>query len=262
MTFPSAEQAFAERFAIWQQLHRQEGTGRSYPYAWRLPELARPLGRIRLSQARHALALDLYILGRFQEALTALSEAGEGETEQDQILRHRLVRLLDQPAGEVALEGGLPVAEVAYLAYLQDRPLDWPAGTPALPGEADQRWWDVLRTWSLARLGEAPSLAASHRALARLRRLYPVLGAQAEAVHAETVFLLGPRWAVVWLDLALDQVERYSQHHLKARLLGLKARALEAAGELGEGGRFRKQARALAERQGARLYQRLFIEPL
>jgi hypothetical protein len=103
-------------------------------------------------------------------------------------------------------------------------------------------------------------MAASHQALARLRLLHPTLAAQAAAVLAETIYCMGPRWAPVWLDHALDQVDLFSQHHLKARLLGLKARALEAAGELGEGARFRKQAKALAERQGARLYLGLFID--
>lgn len=98
------------------------------------------------------------------------------------------------------------------------------------------------------------SLAVHRPVLARLGELHPSLAAQGEAVLAEALYWLAPRWATVWLDHALNQVELFGQHHLKARLLGLKASALDGAGALGEGARIRKQARALAERQGARLY--------
>ncbi len=253
-TPPAAAQLFAERFAAWEDLHRQAGAGRSYPYAWRLPELARPLGRAPLERARHALALDLYALGRFEEARAALPETAD-------FLRRRLCVLMDQPPPDGGEGGGMPTAEERYLAYLRDTPRHGPATESSDMEEVERLWATVLRTWSLARGGLGVSLQDSHRALARLRGLHPSLAAQAEAVFAETVYCLGPRWAPVWLDHALDQVDRFSQHHLKARLLGLKARALEAAGELGEGTRFRKQARALVERQGARLYLRLFIDP-
>jgi hypothetical protein len=123
-----------------------------------------------------------------------------------------------------------------------------------------RHWHCVLGAWAAACRGMPVPPDQSQRSLDTLRKLHPALGAQAEAIHAETRYCQGPRWAVVWLDHALDQVDLFSQHHLKARLLGLKARALEAAGELGEGARFRKLARALAERQGARLYLRLFID--
>jgi len=249
-----AEEVFAQRYLAWKTLHRLEGAGRSYPYAWRLPELARPLGKAQLDRAQHALALDLYTLGRFGEALRALPGAVD-------FLGRRLGVLLDQPLPHGQEDGGTCTAEEPYLAYLKDNPRDWPSTEPFDMQEEERLWAAVLRVWSLARRGLRLSLRDSHRALARLRHLHPTLAAQAEAVYAETVFCLGPRWAAVWLDHALDQVDLFSQHHLKARLLGLKARALEAAGELGEGARFRKQARALAERQGARLYMRLFIDP-
>lgn len=254
----SPNQSFAQRFSLWAQLHQQQGPGRSYPYAWRLPELARTLGRIPLRQARFALALDLYTLGRFDESLAALPEAGEMDAAT--MLRRRLHLLLGH--GEPGEEGaGMPLREHAYLAYLRDLPVAWSSPGHEDINEADRHWLTVLVTWSRARRGEPVSLAAGHRALARLRSLVPSLAAQAEAVHGEAVYWLGPRWAPVWLDHALDQVELFGQHHLKARLLGLKASALEAAGELGEGARFRKLAQALAARQGARFYLRRFIEP-
>lgn len=159
-------------------------------------------------------------------------------------------------------EGDAGGMEQAYLAYLLDQPARWPNRLAATAGDEERLWLIVLCTWHAARLRQAVDLAACHRALAGLRRLNPALAAQAEAVFAEAHYLLGPRWAPVWLDLALAQAERLGQHHLKARLLGLKASALEAAGELGEGARFRKVARALAQRQGAALYLRLFVDPL
>lgn len=255
----SPEQRFVERYATWMHLHRLHGPGRSYSYAWRLPELARPLGRVPLQRAQHALALDLYALGRFAEALAALPETADDGCVSE-ILRHRLNLILGHEELELASARKIPKAETHYCAYLLSRPLDEP-GSEAMPqDETESLWSSMLHTWSLALRGHAVSLAASHQALARLRMLHPTLAAQAEALFAETVYWLGPRWAPVWLDHALDLVDRFSQHHLKARLMGLKARALEAAGELGEGARFRKQARALAERQGAQLYLRLFID--
>lgn len=266
MTLPDAsypalgapEQAFVQRFTAWELLHHQRGPGRSYPYAWRLPDLARQLGRNRLMQAQFALALDLYTLGRFEEALATLPEADDRE--ETTVLRRRVLLILghkEPGEGEI----GIPLAERAYLAYLKDLPESWNATGHGDLSETNRLWFTVLETWSQARQGKPVSLSASHRALARLRILAPTLAAQAEAVHGEAVYWLGPRWASVWLDHALDQVELFSQHHLKARLLGLKARALEAAGELGEESRFRKLAQALAARQGARLYQQRFIDP-
>ncbi|MCP5278783.1 MAG: hypothetical protein H6935_10550 [Thiobacillus sp.] len=254
----SAEQAYAERLGTWQTLHRLQGPGRSYPYAWRLPELARPLGRAQLRQAQHALALDLYTLGRFTEAQAALPEAEEDEG--ITALERRLYLLLRSPAAAAIHAVPLPGLEPRYLAYVADRAQDWPAAAPRGPTEPDRLFSSLLDAWSQARGGHPISLAVHQRALARLRCLHPSLCVQGEAVLAEALYWLGPRWATVWLDHALDQVDLFSQHHLKARLMGLKARALDAAGELGEGARFRKQARALAERQGARLYLAQFID--
>lgn len=252
-----AEQAFNQRYLTWETLHRHAGAGRSYPHAWRLPEWARPLGQASLHRAENALALDLYTLGRFREARGVLSPANSSP--RAQALRCRIGLLLDEAPDTPGREGS-PM-EAAYLAYLADRPGAWRHEVTANGNESDRLWGDVLWTWAEARLEQHVSLAASHRALAALRVLDPSLAAQAEALQAETMFRLDPRWAVVWLDHALARSELFAQHHLKARLLGLKAQALEAAGELGEGARFRKLARALALRQEAALYLRLFIEP-
>lgn len=258
---PSPAQRFAERHTLWEQLHRLHGPGRSYPYAWRLPELARPLGHLPLRQAQHALALDLYTLGRFEESLTALPPPQDGVLGES--LRLRLNLLLGHTDPDSMRAEGLPITQREYCAYLLGLPLR-ETGLGAVPHdetapEAERLWSTVLHAWSLARQGRDIDLSASHRALARLRGLHPSLAAQAQAVFAETVHWLGPRWAPVWLDHALDQVDLYSQHHLKARLMGLKAQALDAAGAQGEGARFRKQAVALAQRQGARLYLRWLV---
>lgn len=150
--------------------------------------------------------------------------------------------------------------EPAYLAYLADAPRRVNEAASETADEVHApAWQKVLSTWAQVRQGRTARLADSHLALVRLRLGAPALCAQAEAIHAESVFHLGARWAVVWLDHALDQVERFGQHHVKARLLALKARALEAAGETGEGRRFRHLARQLAERQDARLYLERFI---
>lgn len=248
-----AEQTFFQRLRTWEALHRQAGAGRSYPYAWRLPELARPLGPHCLHRAENALALDLYTLGRFREALAALSPANVSPGAR--ALRRRACLLLGEPATAAETP-----EESACLAYLADRPESWRAGLHPAAQEADRLWGIVLESWVAARRGQASSPAKGHRVLAGLRARDPARAAQAEAVLAEALFHQGPRWAVVWLDHALAQAELFSQHHLKVRLLGLKAQSLEAAGALGEGNRFRKLARDLAERQEAELYRRLFID--
>jgi hypothetical protein len=94
----------------------------------------------------------------------------------------------------------------------------------------------------------------AHAALALLRGIAPVDAARAQALHAEAAFHVSPAWALTWLDEALEQIERHGQHHLKARLLELKARALEANGLLGASSRFLELARETARRQGAWRY--------
>ncbi|HNQ04668.1 MAG TPA: hypothetical protein PKH69_08650 [Thiobacillaceae bacterium] len=247
--------AFHLRYRRWQDLHRQAGAGRSYPHARRLPGLARPLGPAGRHTAENALALDLYSLGRFQEALAVLSPDNTSPPAGN--LRQRLA-LLRHGAIPAGVQPG--PAQAAYLAYLADQPRTCvQALARTQGGEADPAWLTVLGVWARARLGQKSDPGPGHQALASLRRPDSALAAQAEALHAEAAFHLGARWAVVWLDLALEQAERFGQHHMKARLLFLKAYALEAAGEPGEGARFRNLARCLAERQGAFLYLELFL---
>jgi len=255
------EQRFAERYATWQALHRLHGPGRSYAYAWRLPELARPLGRMALQRAQHALALDLYTLGRFPEALAALPEhPAQSDDTEIQHLGMRLRVLLDLHQAPTMDATETPSLEGCYLGYLSDLPRPDPRAIPEPPSSPQGPWAALLSAWSRARSGRVVDLADAHHALARLRPAFPCLAAQGEALLAETVYWQGRAWSNVWLDHALDQVEYFSQHHLKARLLGLKARALAATGDLGDSLRFQKLAAALATRQGAHRYRRLFIE--
>jgi hypothetical protein len=121
---------------------------------------------------------------------------------------------------------------------------------------SDQAWSALFQHWAHARLGQDGDPAPVHAALSRLREVSPVAAAQGEALHAEAAFQASPAWSLAWLDQALEQGERSGQHHLKARLLSYKARALEANGVLGEASRFLKLARETAQRQGAWRYLR------
>ena len=255
---PSKAHLFAERYATWQQLHRRHGPGRSYPYAWRLPELARPLGQPYANQALHALALDLYCLGRFPEALEALS-AQSGADSADESVRLRQY-ILCLTGHETVLDSGsnlylkyLCAENLCDAGYLTNQNCNYPALT-SLPPEAAPHWQALLNAWAQTRQAQSSDLEPLHRALAALRKSTPSLSAQAEALFAEIQFLQNPRWSVDWLDHALDQVESFSQHHLKARLLFLKAQALAASGELKESIRFKTLAISLAKRQGAQHY--------
>lgn len=255
------EDLFARRLAAWRAAHGRFGPARSYPFAWRLPDLARPAGRAAVIQARYALALTLHDLGRFDAALAGLPEPGADAA--ITLLHARCLCLQGQGAAGLALARTLPpsgasLAGLAYLHYLVDdaaRALDaCVAYRQAAATPLDGHWATLLACWARARLGLAVDEGAAQRAWSGLAGLAPALAAHGAALHAEARYRQGPRWALVWLDDALEQGERFGQHHLKARLLGLKAHALAAAGQLGEARRFQGLARDLAQRQGAALY--------
>jgi len=240
-----------QRFALWQSLHLSHGPARSYGYAWRLPSLAKTLGGVSLTRAELALSLDLFTLGRFAEAVQVLPE---GDALPEVVaLRHALVLLRDE-----TVPGPVPPG----LAYLADCPEAMASFSSSSASEAHGHLMTLCQNWARQRRGESGCLRANHLALARLRHLVPVWAAQGTAIHAESLFWQAPRWAGVWLDEALAQIERYGQHHLKVRMLGLKARALAAAGELRESQRFHELACAWGQRQQARLYMRLFTDTL
>lgn len=107
---------------------------------------------------------------------------------------------------------------------------------------------ELLRYWARTRLGECGDEAAAQTALAILRRLAPCDEARGMAVYAVAAFQQHPVHALPHLDHALDLFARFGLHYLEARLLGLKAQALEAAGLLGEADRFQRASVLAAKR--------------
>lgn len=260
----STSEEFERRYALWAELHARFGSARAYPYAWRLPDLARQADATARSRAALALARTLYAMGRFGEALEALP-AGAGEQDPATLeLRAHCLWLMGEGdaawerVGSIVCPDPLDTLRVraAFAQFTGDPAL---GQEPILAyranarGPAEQGAWAALFEDWLRPQGDA---AAPHAALAWLRRHQPARAAEAEAVHAEARFRQAPAQALVWLDHALDQTERYGQHHLKARLLRLKALALEASGQLGAAARFMALAREVAQRQGAWRYVR------
>jgi hypothetical protein len=282
--------AFEQRHATWALLHDRFGPARSYPFAWRLPELARDQGRHARLRASLALGRTLYAMGRFREALASLPEPGtlsqadedqpdqyqpdEAELTADLLdLRARCLWLQDETAdAPPPAEAAWPVrppalhrlrARVSMLCLTDDAEAaltlgaDYRNAAHVAESDSDQAWAVLFLHWARARLGrddDPAGPAPAHAALALLRRISPVDAARAQALHAEAAFHTAPAWSLTWLDEALEQIERHGQHHLKARLLELKARALEANGQLGASSRFLTLARETARRQGAWRY--------
>lgn len=204
------------------------------------------MGQNALALAGQAHALDLYCLGRFREALAAARPA------QADTLATRCLLMLGEISLAQALAASSSPHERVLLAYLgDDPPVCAKACDEASIVQADVIQTDqctVLRAWAEP---DPSHLGAAQRVIARQRQHAPALAAASEAAFAEAQWHRAPRWSVVWLDYALDQCERYSQHTLKARLLMRKSLALDAAGELGEAARFLKLAQALQQRQRA-----------
>lgn len=267
---PRAREAgeFEHRFTIWAELQRNFGSARSYPYAWRLPELARREGADARARADLALAQTLFAMGRFGDVLAALPDAGRP------VASHLAAQALHLRACCHALrdetEAALECHRAALAAFAD--PLeaararvdflfwaDRPEAAPAAAGEYQARagaaarpehvaWARLFADWAEA--GRAAP-ARTHAALAWLRTRGAAEAALAESCHAEARFHEAPATALAWLDVALEQADRYGWHHIKTRLLWHKALALEAAGQLGEAGRFGQLARETARRQGA-----------
>lgn len=260
---------FAARHAAWAELHARFGPARSFPYAWRLPELARREGALAEARAALALGRTLYAMGRFPEVPDRLPKAAALALADPVLLaaledlQRRCAWLRGEELPDPVLASPMAPEQRrhrAYFLYLRDEPATLAALAQDLAAnsasEAEQAWAAILAHWARARLGQAAVPADAHAALATLRRQAPAEAAHAACIIAEAAFHLGPVWSLVWLDDALAQAERFGQHHLKARLLHFKAHALEAAGRLGEAGRFLKLARETAKRQGAWRYLR------
>ncbi len=253
---------FERRYALWADLDARFGSARSYPYAWRLPELARQADATARRQAALALARTLYAMGRFADALAALPDA-DGQTDPAVLeTRAHCLWLLgeDDAARADAARIAYPdrrdtLRARATFAYLADDGADatppvWAYCAAAGRQGRHAAWAALLACW--LQPGHDP--ARPHAALAWLRQHQPARAAEGEALFAEARLRQAPADALVWLEHALDQVEKYGQHHLKARLLFQKAAALEAAGQLGVAAKFQSLARETAKRQGAWRY--------
>lgn len=273
---PACSGPFERRYATWADLHARFGPARSYSYAWRLPELARDQGALARFRAALALAATLYEMGRFGEALDNLPDGENvqvGAAVAESLdLRARCLWLRDETDTARSLAesawrahpdrlAGLGMR--AHFLFLADAPESALPLCRAYRDEAEAAgsaiglaWSDLLNHWAQCRLGVVSDPAPAHAALALLRAAAPAASARGEALHAEAEFHQSSAASLVWLDHALDQAESFGQHHLKARLLALKARALDASGLLGEAARFLKLARETANRQGAWRYLR------
>lgn len=251
------DNGFEARYRRWQALHRQAGSGRSCPHAWRLPELARHLGADARQRAAEALALDLFTLARWHACLEVLPQAGDGALAH--VLMQRVQGLLHAPAPVAVVA---PSLECALLDYLLNRvPAAHVGATLAGAAPDDAPLAELLGQWRRMRQGAGADIGAAHRVVAAWRGQAPAPAVLGEAVLAEIIYLLAPRWAGVWLEHALDQVERYSQHYLKLRLLVRVAQARAAAGELAESARRERQTQALAQRLGAEGYWAHLMAP-
>lgn len=112
----------------------------------------------------------------------------------------------------------------------------------------------LLEYWALSRLGRATDEARAQAALGELRRLGPAHEARGFSLYAQALYWQSPAHAVTQLDAALDLNARCGLHAWTARLLWLKSRSLDAAGQLGEASRFLALAHETAQQQGARLF--------
>lgn len=273
---PAAASPFELRHALWADLHARFGPARSYPYAWRLPELARDQGVQARFRAALALAETLYEMGRFSDALENVPDGetglATGLVAESLDLRARCLWLRDETSAALNLAesawrvhpdalAGLGIrARFLFLADAPESALPlcraYREEAEATGSVVDLAWSALLNHWARCRIGEASDPASAHATLARLRVLVPAASARGEALFAEAEFHQSKAASLVWLDHALDQVESFAQHHLKARLLALKAQALDASGLLGEAARFKKLARETAIRQSAWRYAR------
>mgnify|MGYP001308230663 CR=1 FL=1 len=248
---------FERRYQRWADLHHRFGSARSYPYAWRLPDVARHADASARARAALALAETLYAMGRFGDALAALPPASHAAAAVHE-LRARCLWLTGalSAAREAIRRAGYPdpldtLRALADFAQLSgdgeaDGPILAYRQASAASGGVHEAWSALLLDW----LDPGGDMADAHLALAWLRRFQPAFSAVGEAIHAEARFRASPAHALVWLDHALEQVERYGQHGLKSRLLQRKAMALEAAGQLGLAARCAKLAHETAQRQG------------
>jgi hypothetical protein len=200
----------------------------------KLPDLAKGAGAEARQQAAWAVGSTLFWRGRFRDArkwLPPVPELGwtlalQGEREAALALpgNAMLHFFLDDPEACLCCLG------------LSDHPV---AGARA----------ELLRYWGQTCLGEQADTGAAQIALATLRRQAPCDEARGMAVYAVAAFQQHPVHALPQIDHALDLFARFGLHYLEARLLDLKARALDAAGLLDAASRFQRAAEEARRRQ-------------
>lgn len=208
----------------------------------KLPELAKAAGEAARHQAAWAIGSTLFWRGRFSDARQWLPPSAEGQACLGWILALQGER-------EAALR--LPhhtLPNNALLHFFLDDAETCLRQIETCADPIARARAELLRYWAQTRLGERPDEAAAQTALATLRRLAPCEEARGTAIHAEAAFCRQPRHALPHLDHALDLFARFGLHYLEARLLALKAQALDAAGQLGDASRF-QQAAAEARRR-------------
>ncbi len=203
----------------------------------KLPDLAKGVDARARQAAAWAVGSTLFWRGRFSDARQWLPESAEGR----QTLGWSL-------ALQGEREAALALPHNPMLHFFLDQPEACLARLGASADPLESAWAELLRYWALARLRQQPDEASAQAALATLRRLAPCDEARGLAVHAVAAFHRHPVYALPHLNHALDLFARFGLHHLEARLLELKARALEAGGLLGEAGRFQRAAAEAAKR--------------
>jgi hypothetical protein len=272
-------------FQAWLAADAMAGPQRAHRLAIRLPELMRPLGRTAVMRADWALAHSLFWRGHFAaslELLDALKPEAITPTT-DTVFDHVNLALLiaAQSSWTLAALGrhaaALEQAETLLDSLQQSTtPLDCAYASHALgllhclldQPEAALAWSRaaqtgapadlnhsaiVLEYWALASLAEPTDEPAVQTALAALRRLGHAQEARAFSLYAQALFRQSPSHAGTQLDVALELNARSSLHLWDARLMQLKSRSLDAAGQLGEAERFLQLARETAHQQGVQL---------
>ena len=236
----------------------------------RLEKSAALLASIRLDSINqdadavfNHVPLGLLIAAQMSWNLALLGERGLAITHAEQTLNRSL------PGQDAEKDRCFTDHAQSLLHCFLDAPeatLYWSRQLPAKPVQGFdpvlRHSTTLLAYWARSRLhlendkntNENSSEAAAQAALAALRRLGPAHEARGFSLYAQALYWQSPAHATTQLDTALDLNARCGLHAWTARLLQLKARSLDAAGQLGEASRFLNLAQETAEQQGARLF--------
>jgi hypothetical protein len=274
-------------FQAWLTSDAVDGPQRSYRLACRLAEAMRPFGRTASIRAEWALAHSLFWHGRLEKSAALLTSIQLDAINQaaDAVFNHVHLGLLiaAQMSWNQALLGDTPnaPAEADLILKFAHQAVSSPerqfaahalgqlhcfldAAEPTLDWSrrAQADCIDrviclsaiLLEYWALSRLGRETDEARAQAARGELRHQGPAHEARGFSLYAQALHWQSPAHAVTQLDAALDLNARCGLHAWTARLLRLKSRSLDAAGQLGEASRFLALAQETAQQQGARLF--------